>query len=315
MRPRAAAALAFALALALPSGAAAHTVPGLVHDARDVVVAQPRGTHTVIAADGVHLELRRSGAQVVEVLDLQGLPALKLDARGPWARAGAPILSVLSIRTGAPDPRDPAWVSAGHGDALRFHYPGTHGEVLHRWRVPLRVDGRRVAIEGAVERVARPSLAWPAGAVALVLAAAGLMLVLTPPRRRASYLLFGALAVAAVVIPYGESHAVDERSWGALVAAVVAIVGVATARSLRRDAALELGALAVAAVLLALPLVGRLTVLRHGVIVTTIDPGLERALVVGGLACAAGVIAVAARAWWPKQEHSSGSREPAPPPG
>jgi hypothetical protein len=141
------------------------------------------------------------------------------------------------------------------------------------------------------------------------------MLVLTPPRRRASYLLFGALAVAAVVIPYGESHAVDERSWGALVAAVVAIVGVATARSLRRDAALELGALAVAAVLLALPLVGRLTVLRHGVIVTTIDPGLERALVVGGLACAAGVIAVAARAWWPKQEHSSGSREPAPPPG
>ena len=102
MRPRAAAALALALLLALPAGAAAHTVPGLVHDARDVVVAQAPGTHAVIAADGVHLELRRSGAQVIEVLDLQGLPALKLDARGPWARAGAPILSVLSIRTGAP---------------------------------------------------------------------------------------------------------------------------------------------------------------------------------------------------------------------
>ena len=42
------------------------------------------------------------------------------------------------------------------------------------------------------------------------------------------------------------------------------------------------------AVVLALPLVGRLAVLRHGVIVTTLDPGLERALVAGGLALAAG---------------------------
>jgi hypothetical protein len=303
-----------ALLLALPAGAAAHTVPGLVHDARDVVVAQAPGTHAAIAADGVHLEVRRSGAQVVEVLDLQGLPALKLDARGRWARKGAPILSVLSIPTGAPDPRDPAWVSAGHGDALRFHYPGTHGEALHRWRVPLRVDGRRLAIEGAVERVARPSLVWSVGAAALVLAVAGLMLVLRP-RRALSHLLFGALAVAAVVIPYCESAATSERSWGALVATVVALAGLGAALRLRRDAALEQGALAVGAVLLALPLVGRLAVLRHGVIVTTLDPDLERALVVGGLALAAGVIAAAGRAWWPAHEHSSGSREPAQPPG
>jgi hypothetical protein len=311
MTPRAAAALALALLLALPVSAAAHTIPGLVHDARDVVLAQAPGTHAAIAADGVHIDLRRSGARVVEVLDLQGLPVLKLDARGPWARQGAPILSVLSIRTGAPDPRDPAWLRAGHGDSLRFHYPGTHGEVLHRWRVPLRVDGRRVAIEGAVERVARPSLAWPLGAVVAVLAGAGLMLAL-PARRRAAYLLFGALAVAAVVIPYDESAATSERSWGALVAAVVAHAGLGAALRLCRDAALEQGALAVAAVLLALPLVGRLAVLRHGVIVTTIDPDLERALVVGGLAFAAGVIAAAARAWWPMHEHSSGSQGPAP---
>ena len=53
------------------------------------------------------------------------------------------------------------------------------------------------------------------------------------------------------------------------------------------------------AVLLVLPLVGRLAVLRHGVIVTTLDPDLERALVVGGLALAAAALALAARAWWP----------------
>ena len=73
---------------------------------------------------------------------------------------------------------------------------------------------------------------------------------------------------------------------------------------LRRDPALEHGALAVTAVVLALPLVGRLGVLRHGVIVTTIDPGLERALVAGGLALAAGVIASAGRAWWPASGRS-----------
>jgi hypothetical protein len=288
---------ALAVLLAPPASAAAHTIPGLVHDARDVVVAQAPGTHASIAADGVHLELRRAGARVVEVLDLQGLPALKLDARGAWARKDAPILSVLSIPTGAADPRDPAWLRAGHGSSLRFHYPGTHGEVLHRWRVPLRVDGRPVAIRGAVERVPRPSLAWALGAAAV---AAGAALVLVRrPRRRTTYALFGTLAAAAVVVPFGESEATSARPWGAIVAAVVALAGLALALRLRRDAALELGVLAVAAVLLVLPLVGRLAVLRHGVIVTALDPDLERVLVAGGLALAAGTIASAARAWWP----------------
>jgi len=291
-------ALALAALLALPASAAAHTIPGLVHDARDVVLAQAPGTHVAIAADGVHLELHRAGASVVEVLDPQGLPALKLDARGAWARKGAPILSVLSIATGAPDPRDPAWLRAGGGDSLSFHYPGTHGEVLHRWQVPLRVDGRRVAIQGAVERADRPPLAWAIGAGLAVAAGAALALVLGA-RGRTAYGLLGALAAAAVVVPYGESQASSARPWGAIVAAVVALAGLAVAIRLRRDSALELGALAVAAILLALPLVGRLGVLRHGVIVTTLDPDLERALVVAGLALASGAIATAARAWWP----------------
>jgi hypothetical protein len=311
MTRRAAHALAGALALgtllAAPAGASAHTIPGLVHDARDVVLIQAPGTHAAIAADGVHLELRRSGANVVDVLDPQGHPALKLDARGAWARRGAPILSVLSVETGAPDPRDPAWLRIGSGASLRFHYPGTHGEALHRWRVPLLVDGRPVAILGAVERVARPSLAWPLGTIAAVGAAAGLMLALAP-RRRAVYLVFGTLAVAAVVVPYGESEAMSAWPWGAFVAALVALAGVAAAIRLRRDPALEQGALAVTAVVLALPLVGRLGVLRHGVIVTTIDPGLERALVAGGLALAAGVIASAGRAWWPTRGRSDVTR-------
>ena len=291
-------ALALAALLALPASAAAHTIPGLVHDARDVVVSQAPGTHAAIAADGVHLELRRAGATVVEVLDLQGRPALKLDARGAWARKGAPILNVLAVATGARDTRDPAWLRAGHGSSLRFHYPGTHGEVVHGWRVPLRVDGREVAILGAVERVDRPSFAWTIGAAAAVAGGAALVLVLRP-RGPTAYALFGALAAVAVVVPYGESEATSARPLGAIVAVAVALAGAGLAIRLRRAAALELGALALMAILLVLPLVGRLAVLRHGVIVTTLDPDLERALVVGGLALATGTIASAARAWWP----------------
>jgi hypothetical protein len=300
VRHRVACSLALAALFAAPAGAAAHTIPGLVHDAHDVVLVQAPGTDAAIAADGVHLELRRSGAHVVEVLDLQGKPALRLDARGAWARAGAPILSVLSVATGAPDPRDSAWLRAGRGESLRFHYPGTHGEVPHRWRVPLRVDGHAVAIQGAVERVGRPSLAWPIGTLAAAIAAACVLFALSA-RRAVLYTAFGALALVAVVVPYGESEATSSRPWGALVAGVVALAGLAVALLVRRDRALEAGALAVAAVLLALPLVGRLAVLRHGVVVTTLEPGLERILVAGGVALAAGIVAAAARAWWPAQ--------------
>jgi hypothetical protein len=270
-----------------------------VHDARDVVLQQVAGTHARISADGVHLVLERDGAHVVEVLDLQGHPALKLDARGGWARKGAPIVTVLSVTTGAPDPRDAGWLRVGTGTSLRFHYPGTHGEALHHWNVPLRVDGRTARIDGAVERVARPPLAWPIGAGAALVAGAAAML-LVPRRRRLAWLLVGLLGIAAVAIAHGEASATGARPWGVIVAALVALAGLGLAYRLRRDAALEQGALAVTAILLALPLVGRLTVLRHGVIVTTLDPDLVRALVVAGLAAAAGAIGAAARAWWPE---------------
>jgi hypothetical protein len=287
-----------ALLLALPAGASAHTIKGLVHDARDVVIRQVPGTHARISSDGVHLVLTRDGASVVEVLDLQGLPALKLDARGGWARKGAPIVTVLSIETGAPDPRNASWLRVGDGTSLRFHYPGTHGEVIHHWSVPLRVDGRTARIEGAVERVARPPLAWAVAAGAALVAGAVAMLLL-PARRRIAWALVVALALAAIAIAHGESAATSARPWGVLVAALVALAGLCLAYRLRRDAALEQGALAVTAILLVLPLIGRLAVLRHGVVVTTLPADAERALVIAGLAAAAGTIGAAARAWWP----------------
>ena len=133
---------------------------------------------------------------------------------------------------------------------------------------------------GAVQRVARPPLAWAFGAGLAV--AAGMVLGMLG-RRRVAHVLVGALALAVVAISYGESEATGARPWGEIVAALVGVAGLAAAFRLRRDAALEQGVLAIAAILLVLPLIGRLAVLRHGVIVTTLDPDLVRALVVGGL--------------------------------
>ena len=234
------------------------------------------------------------------MLDLQGLPALKLDARGAWARKGAPILSVLSITTGAPDPRDPAWLRAGGGNSLRFHYPGTHGEVLHRWRVPLRVDGREVAIQGAVERVARPPLAWAIGAAVAVAAGAGLVLALSRAAAHGLRPRSAALAAVAVVAPLRRERGRPRRGRRAPSSLRSSRSPASGSRSgcgaTRRS---SWGAGRAPPILLVLPLVGRLAVLRHGVIVTTLAPDLERALVVGGLALAAAAIAAAARAWWP----------------
>ena len=169
MTRRLAHALALGTLLVAPAGATAHTVPGLVHDVRDVVLIQAPGTHAAIAADGVHLELRRAGANVVEVLDPQGRAALKLDARGAWARRGAPILSVLSVDTGAPDPRDPAWLLVGHGAALRFHYPGPTVRVCIAGACPCaltagRSQSRARSSESRARRSRGPwarSLPWP----------------------------------------------------------------------------------------------------------------------------------------------------------
>ena len=212
-----------------------------MHDARDVVLAQAPGTHAGITADGVHLVLRRDGARVVEVLDLQGAPALQARrARRLGAQGRADRDACSSVTTGAPDPRDPAWLSIGGGDALRFHYPGTHGEVAHRWSVPLRVDGRAAADPGRGR--ARGAAAARLGDRRRLALAAGAGLVLrsaaAAPR---AYVLVAALAVAAVVVSYGESQATGARPWGALVAASSALAGLALAFRLRRDAALEQG--------------------------------------------------------------------------
>ena len=160
----------------------------------------------------------------------RALPALKLDARG---RLGA---------QGRADPERALDHDRCAGSArprLAERRPaGTRCASTTRGRTARRCTAGacRCASTAAASRSrARSSawrgrsLAWPIGAVAAVLAVAGLVLVLPSRRRAVLRCSFGALAVAAVVIPYGESEAVSERSWGALVAAVVALVGLATA--------------------------------------------------------------------------------------
>ena len=214
-----------------------------MHDARDVVLPQGAGTARRIAADGAP-RLRRDGASVVEVARPAGPPRLKLDARGAWARKGAPILSVLSVDDRRPGSARPGWLSVGGGDSLRFHYPGTHGEVRTAGACPCASTAARAAIRGRSSASRRPPLAWAIGAGLAVAAGAAWCSacrrggVRLRPRRRAWR--------SRPSRPLRRERGHRRRGPGARSSPrVVALAGLAAAIRLRRDAALEQGVLAV----------------------------------------------------------------------
>ena len=230
MTPRAARARAGAPARAA-RGRAAHTVPGLVHDARDVVVAQAPGTHAGSQPTASHLELRRSGAQVdrgarsAGRARAQARRARALGARGRADphRALDPDRCAGSARSrlGERRPRGRAALPLP-GDARRGAAPLARAAT--RRRPPRRDRGRGRARGPATRSRGRSVRRRRRGAGrrrpdARAAAAAPRRLPARSARWRSQ----------PSSLPYGESEAVSERSWGALVAAVVALVGLAAA--------------------------------------------------------------------------------------
>ena len=294
---------ALAALLALPASAGAHTIKGLVHDERDVVLSQAPGTHALdhgrrhASRAAPRRCTRRRGARPAGRARAEARCRRRLGAQGRAHRDGA---LDHDRRAGSARPRlaerrereHPALPLPGHPRARRAPLE----RAAARGRPRGRDHGCRRARREAAARLGdrRGRSRWRRAWCSECRAAGA-----------PAYALVGALAIAVVAISYGESQATGSDPWGEIVAVVVGLAGLAAAFRLRRDAALEQGVLAVAAILLVLPLIGRLSVLRHGVIVTTLDPDLVRALVIGGLAAASAVITAAARAWWPADSPSA----------
>ncbi len=175
---------------------------------------------------------------------------------------------------------------------------------LADWSVPIVVDGQSGTIQGYYRYEPPPSKAlWLGALAALALAASILVWRLRGQRRRlALWVLAGAAVLPAPILGAAETldlpdPAVDVAAGLAVYAVLVGALA-AGAWWARRDPAAEAAILAVAALAVgAFALVGRLALLDHGVVPSSLPAWLARALLVVGLAATIAV-AVGAVATW-----------------
>ena len=220
-------------ALAIPAAASAHGGRGRpaasAYRARvtAVVPAVPGLAARVLDGD-LRLRLHVPRGLVVTVLGDLGEPMLRIaqervdvNVRSPTAHAEQLARSgaiALDARVA------PQWRKLGDGPAYAWHEhrlaprPGARVQ----FAIPLRVDGRAVAVRGERVRGARPPLAETAGAAAVLLLA-GLADGLRRRGRLAVPLALGALA--AMLVSLGGAILADPASTAAAVGVPAAALG------------------------------------------------------------------------------------------
>jgi hypothetical protein len=205
-------------ALSLPAAASAHLRSGTVAVDYRVSVAE---AHTraydarIYQSDhGLSLTIKR-GHQVA-MLGYLGEPVFRLDRTGLWINAASPTALGIGLlargdAVSAPSPRwrvDRGRTTATWHDARVQTLPP--GVQSGRWRVPLTVDGRALALEGRLWRFPAPDVwIWSGVLAALVLSVAvPLRLRRREVTRRAAVGFCGVAAAASVILTCG--FALDE---------------------------------------------------------------------------------------------------------
>lgn len=222
------------------------------------------GLHVRAVELGERLELRNDTAHVVTVLGYQREPYLRIGPDGVWENRRSP--AVFLNRTNVPTRRAPAdhydatasprWVHVSDRPVARWHDHRTHWTaasdppevrhdpghshvVIRGWTIPLRYEGRRLAIRGDVLWVPGPS-PWPWVVGALLAAGAVILLCRTAAWRATMAGALGALIASEILHVVGawqgSTAAVGARAFasiyslGAIAIAVLALVWL-----LRRD--------------------------------------------------------------------------------
>jgi hypothetical protein len=183
------------------------------------------------------------------------------------------------------------------------------------------VDGKAASVDGYYRYEPPPSQAlWLGAGAVLAVALVALAWLLQGRRRRLALWAMAAAAVLpAPILGAGETldlpdPAVDVAIGLAVYGLMVAALAGA-ARWARRDAAAEAAILAVGALAVgAFALVGRLSLLEHGVVPSALPGPLARALLVVGLAATLGAAAGAIATWRQTLTHApaKGRRAGAP---
>jgi len=290
--------LAACIALAVPASASAHArTPTVALDYRlvlDRVTQTLPGVDVAILDGDRDIRLDVSRGKVVVLGDL-GEPMLLVGADGAYANTGSPTAAAARLVS-----QGKGWERVG-GSSFAWHdhrlspppYSATPGPA-GRFAIPALVNGQRVAFRGTFVRTSRPS-AWPWIVGCLVATVALVSLLWVRPRRRPMLaLVTGSVAVAAALTALVTFNAADAPNgrvaWAQIVlGCALAAVGAAGLVKLHGESRTVLaGVLGIAA---AVSSIGSLGVYRHGVVVSLLSPGVDRA--VAAIAICAGLAAAA----------------------
>ncbi|MEP6625983.1 MAG: hypothetical protein ABJC79_16160 [Acidimicrobiia bacterium] len=217
----------------------------------DGVVPATPTTEISLAPDRESVSLQVIGQARVVVLGYRGEPYLRIDAHGAWENRSSPAVALNRSRIpGNMRPVDhiasPRWVRIStHPSATwhdhRTHWMGgttppsvrndpDHGHTITTWSIPLRIDDRAAAIDGAIEWRPPPA-AWPWWALAAALVAAALFASRRSGGTRAGVTILATMAVAETLHIWGSWPFSNSSFAGRLgeslpsIGAVVACIG------------------------------------------------------------------------------------------
>jgi hypothetical protein len=268
--------------LAVPSRAAAHSrAPTVALDYRvELSGAALPGVHAEIVDGDRALRVRVDPPHRVLVRGLLGEPFLRFGPSGVWVNRASPSADADKLAH-----RGRGWLRLTAKPRLLWHDHRLAPPARLRagasapWSLPLTLDGRREALRGTFTRVARPPL-WPWVLGGLVAISGVALFARARPSRRAeaAIAIAGVAAAGALVASaaFATGDAIPKRAeWievgSAALLAVLAAVALAVGdRSVRTWAAMVVGVVTAALGL------GSLSVLWHGVVVSTLPAVLAR---------------------------------------
>ncbi|MBK5288152.1 MAG: hypothetical protein JJE46_06770 [Acidimicrobiia bacterium] len=263
------------------------------------------GVEVRLGPDDEQMELEVTGTAEVTVIGYDHEPYLRITKRGVYEnqKSRAVVINQSRIMTSVPVPirrGPPKWVKVSSEPVVRWHdhrvhwmggsTPASvvkdpdHAHVIQSWSIPLRVDGRSVAIQGTL-RWEPPPAAWAWWLVAAG-AAGAVLLGLRTPRR--GIVLAATLAVMGLSEtlhlwgswPFTPGSTLD-RIAEALpsLAAVAACVGAVAWLRFRGAAAAAPGILIAGLFIAVSGGLADLPILSHSWIPSRLDPDGARVLV------------------------------------
>jgi hypothetical protein len=139
------------------------------------IASAPPGFSAHVVDGDLQLWLQVPRHESVRVLDYRGAPYLRFDDGHIWANQNSQMYYYNQIPAANPPARlgratPPRWIAVGDGYSYEWHDGRLHALALEAnpsgssylgaWRIPLVLDGRRLAVSGTLWFRPAPSIVW-----------------------------------------------------------------------------------------------------------------------------------------------------------